>query len=119
LCNSIEIEYENPLYFCFTCNSIGHSTDHCKNDPANKVACERVSTKIDPSKQSKHVPKRYVVKDCSKVVTYDDPIILDISRSKKVETDVLVGDVWWAKPQVHGSTEVVKIEYRPDGELWI
>jgi len=34
-----------------------------------------------------------VVKNCSKVVTYDDPIILDISRSKKVETDVLVGDV--------------------------
>jgi len=26
---------------------------------------------------------------------------------------------WWAKPQVHGFTEVVKIEYRSDKELWI
>ena len=26
---------------------------------------------------------------------------------------------WWVKPQVHGSTEVVKIEYHSDRELWI
>jgi len=26
---------------------------------------------------------------------------------------------WWAKPQVYGFTEVVKIEYRSDWELWI
>lgn len=34
-----------------------------------------------------------MVKDCSKVVTYDDPIILNITRSKKVETSVLAGYV--------------------------
>ena len=28
----IEIEYERPLYFCFTCISICHSFDHCKKD---------------------------------------------------------------------------------------
>ena len=26
---------------------------------------------------------------------------------------------WWVKPQVYGSTEVVKIEYRSDRELWV
>jgi len=26
---------------------------------------------------------------------------------------------WWAKPQVYGFTELVKIEYRSDRELWI
>jgi len=26
--------------------------------------------------------------------------------------------LWWAKPQVHGFTEVVKIEYRFNRELW-
>jgi hypothetical protein len=41
----IEIEYENPPYFCLTFNSIGHSSDLCKKDHANKISCEIVATK--------------------------------------------------------------------------
>ncbi|KAK2454799.1 hypothetical protein QL285_002324 [Trifolium repens] len=94
----IEIEYENPPYFCFICNSIGHSSDHCKKDPANKIAREIVATKTDPAKKIKHdfVPKRhvYIVQSCSsKAVANEDPLIVDIIRSKEVETSVLVGDV--------------------------
>jgi hypothetical protein len=94
----IEIEYENPPYFCFICNSIGHSSDHCKKDPANKIAREIVATKTDPAKKIKHdfVPKRHVniVQSCSsKAVANEDPLIIDIIRSKEVETSVLVGDV--------------------------
>jgi hypothetical protein len=94
----IEIEYENPPYFCFICNSIGHSSDHCKKDPANKIAREIVATKTNPAKKIKHdfVPKRHVniVQSCSsKAVANEDPLIVDIIRSKEVETSVLVGDV--------------------------
>jgi hypothetical protein len=39
----IKIEYENPSYFCFTCNCTGHSSDHCRKD----------TTKIDPPKRIK------------------------------------------------------------------
>jgi len=67
--------------------------DHCKTDPANKIACEMVSTKSVLAKQFKHAPKRFVVKDCIKVAAEEDPIILDIIRSKEVVTSVLVGDV--------------------------
>ncbi|KAK2440163.1 hypothetical protein QL285_011605 [Trifolium repens] len=94
----IEIEYENPPYFCFTCNFIGHSSDHCKKDPANKIAREIVATKTDPAKKIKHdfVPKRHmnIVQGCgSKAVANEDPLIIDIIRSKEVETSVLVGYV--------------------------
>jgi hypothetical protein len=95
----IEIEYENPPYFCFTCNSIGHSSDHCRKDPANKISHEMVDTKNDPAKKVKQVfvPKRHVdtsvVVDCSKVVADEDPLITDIIRSKEVATSVLVGDI--------------------------
>jgi len=50
---NIEIEYEKLAYFCFTCNSIGHSSDHCKKDPANNIALEKVVTKTDPMKKTK------------------------------------------------------------------
>ncbi|RHN78996.1 putative transcription factor interactor and regulator CCHC(Zn) family [Medicago truncatula] len=89
----IEIEYENPPYYCFTCNSIGHSTDHCKKDLANKIACEMVSTKNAPAKQFKHDPKKYVVKECRKGVADEDPIISDIIRSKEVETSALIRNI--------------------------
>lgn len=89
----IEIEYESPPCYCFTCNSIGHSRDHCKKDPANKIACEMVSTKNAPAKQFKHDPKKYVVKDCRKGVADEDPIISDIIRSKEVETSALIRNV--------------------------
>jgi len=72
----IEIEYEHPPYFCFTCNSIGHSSDHCKKDHANKIAREKVITKDN---LVKNVPKRHV-QGCSNTVVDEDPIILDITR---------------------------------------
>jgi hypothetical protein len=93
----IEIDYENPPYFCFTCNSIGHSSDHCKKDPANKIVREMVSTKNDPVRKNiKHfVQKRQVdiVENYGNLVADVDPIILDIIRSKEVEASVLTGDV--------------------------
>jgi len=41
----LEIEYEKRPYFCFTCNFIGHSSDHCNKDSANKIALENVVVK--------------------------------------------------------------------------
>jgi hypothetical protein len=100
----IEIEYENAPYFCFTCNSIGHSTDHCKKDPANKIAREVVATKIDPPKKTKQVfvPKRHedIVKGCGKTVAIEDPLILDIIRSKEVVANGLVRDVLHIEEEV-------------------
>lgn len=92
----IEIEYEKLPYFCFTCNYIGHSSDHCKKDPSNKIAREMGASKNDQVKKIKHdlVPKRQVdqVQDCNKVVANEDPIIFYIIRSKEVAATVLVGD---------------------------
>ena len=58
----IEIEYEKRPYFCFTCNYIGHSSDDCNKDHANKIALEKVVIKNDPVKKTKQVfvPKRNV-----------------------------------------------------------
>jgi len=58
----IEIEYEQPPYFCFNCNSIGHSSDHCKKDFINANSLEKVVTKSDPANKPKQVfvPKRTV-----------------------------------------------------------
>jgi hypothetical protein len=59
----IEIEYVDMPYFCFTCNSIGNSSDHRRKDPANNFFLEMVATKNDPpAKKLKHVivPKRHV-----------------------------------------------------------
>ncbi|WJX52654.1 hypothetical protein P8452_38744 [Trifolium repens] len=61
----IEIEYENPPYFCFTCNIIGHSSDHCVVDK---------------------------MLDCSVVAADEDPLI-DIIRSKVVATSEIVGNI--------------------------
>ncbi|PNY02121.1 hypothetical protein L195_g025426 [Trifolium pratense] len=91
----IEIEYENPPYFCFTCNSIGHSYDHCRNDLALKIARELDAIKNDPPKKVKQVfvPKTHedIMQGCSKNVAFEDPLILDIIRSKEIviERDVL------------------------------
>jgi len=85
--SEIEIEYEKPPYFCFNCNSIDHSSDHCKNDLANKNAPEKVVTKIDPVKSKRvFVPKRTVdqVQGNSKLVAFEDPLIIDIIRSREV-----------------------------------
>jgi len=98
----IEIEYEHPPYFCFTCNSIGHSTDHCKKDLANKIAREKVSTKDN---LVKNVPKRHI-QGCSNIVFDEDPIIRDIMRSKEVTTNVLVGDVINLEEELFSSTSV-------------
>jgi hypothetical protein len=101
----IEIEYEHPPYFCFTCNSIDHSSDHCKKDPANKIAREKVTTKEN---LVKNVPKRHA-QGCS-VVVDEDPIILDIMRSKEVTTNVLVGDVINLEEELYSSTFVGAIQ---------
>lgn len=49
----IEIEYEKRPYFCLTCNSIVHSSDHCKKDPPNNIALEKVVPKNDPVEKEK------------------------------------------------------------------
>ncbi|KAK2416520.1 hypothetical protein QL285_038909 [Trifolium repens] len=78
----IEIEYENSPYFCFTCNYIGHSSDHYRKDPTNKISREMVDTKNESAKKIKQyfVPKKHVdiVLDCTKVVADEDPLIIDI-----------------------------------------
>ncbi|KAK2388420.1 hypothetical protein QL285_062107 [Trifolium repens] len=98
----IEIEYENPPYFCFTCNIIGHSSDHCRNDPTIKISRKMVDTKNDPAKKVKQVfvPKSHVdtgvvdkMLDCSIVVADEDPLIIDIIRSKVVATSEIVGNI--------------------------
>lgn len=93
----IEIDYETRPYFCFTCNSIGHSFDHYKKDPANKIALEKVVSKNDPVKNIKQVfvSKRNVaeVQGCSKPMTFEDPLITDIIRFREVIASVPVGDV--------------------------
>jgi hypothetical protein len=89
----IEIEYEKPPYFCSTCNSIGHSSDHCKKDPANRIAREKVASKNDQVEKITQdlVTKRHV-DECNKVVTIEDPIVFDILRSKEAADGVTVGD---------------------------
>jgi hypothetical protein len=98
----IEIEYENPPYFCFTCNIIGHSSDHCRKDPTIKISRKMVDTKNDPAKKVKQVfvPKSNVdtgvvdkMLDCSVVVADEDPLIIDIIRSKEVASSELVGNI--------------------------
>jgi hypothetical protein len=93
----IEIEYENPPYFCFACNCIGHSSDHCRKDPAFKITRDLDATKNDPPKKNKQVfvPKKHenVVRGCTKTVAFEDPLTLDIIRSKEAATNVLVRDV--------------------------
>ena len=107
----IEIEYEHPLYFCFTCNSIGHSSDHCKKDPANKIAREKVTTKDN---SIKNVPKRYVqVQGCSKTMADEDPIILDIMRSKEVTTNVLVRDIINLEEELYSTTSIGAAQVQP------
>ena len=90
----IEIEYEKMSYFCFTCNSIGHSSDHCKNDPANKIAHKMVASKNDHAKKIKQdwIPKSHVdhVQGCNKYVADEDTIVFDIIRSKDVVASVQV-----------------------------
>jgi hypothetical protein len=81
----IEIEYENPPYFCFTCNCIGHSSDHCKKDIAFKTVRVSDATKSEPKKiKQVFVPKRHedIVQGCSNTVAFEDPLILDLLRSK-------------------------------------
>ena len=58
----IDIEYEKPPYYCFNCNSIGHSPDHIKKNLVNKAALEKVVSKSDPVKEFKQdfVPERNV-----------------------------------------------------------
>jgi hypothetical protein len=92
----IEIEYENPPYFCFICNSIGHSSNHCKNDLVNKNAIEKVVTKIDPVKpKQNYVPKRIVdqVQGKRKPMAFEDPLVFDIIRSKEVTPNEFIRDL--------------------------
>jgi len=52
----------------------------------NKVAIEKVTTKIDPAKKSKHifVPKMDVVQvGCSKPLIVEDPLITDMISSRE------------------------------------
>jgi hypothetical protein len=106
----IEIEYEKRPYFCFTCNSIGHSSDHCKKDHANKIALEKVVSKNDPVKNNKHVfiPKRNVaqVQGCSKHVAFEDPLITDIIRSREVIARMPVEDVLNLEKEIPPSISV-------------
>lgn len=63
-----------------------------------------MTTKDNPVKI---VPKRYVqVQGDSKTVAYEDPIILDIIRSKEVTTNVMVGDVINLEEELFSSTFV-------------
>jgi hypothetical protein len=82
----IKIEYENPSYFCFTCNCTGHSSDHCRKD----------TTKNDPPKRIKQVfvPKKHedIVQGCTKNVAIENPLTLDIIRFKEALANVLVRD---------------------------
>ncbi|PNY08940.1 hypothetical protein L195_g005480 [Trifolium pratense] len=108
----IEIEYENPPYFCFTCNSIGHSSDNCRKDYANIISREMVATKNDPTKKIKQVfvSKKHVdiVPDCTKAkaVVDEDPLLIDIIRSKEVSTGVLVRDVLNVEEELSPSISV-------------
>jgi len=81
----------------FHCDSIGHSSDHRKRHIVNKVAVEKVTTKIDPTKKFKHnfVSKMDVdqVQGCSKPMTFEDPLITEIIRSREETSSVFVGDV--------------------------
>jgi hypothetical protein len=90
----IEIEFEIPPYFCFDCNSIGHSSDHCRKDPAKFFSREMVATKNDHAKKIKHdfIPKRHVdiVLDCTKGATDEYTLIIDMTRYKEVATNVPV-----------------------------
>lgn len=106
----IEIEYEHPPYFCFTCNSIGHSSDHCKKDPAVKIAREKVTTKDN---SVKNVPKRYVqVQGCSTVAD-EDPIVLGIMRSKEVTTNMLVRDIINLEEELYSTTSDGAAQVQP------
>ncbi|KAK2362745.1 hypothetical protein QL285_087780 [Trifolium repens] len=92
----IEIEYENPPYFCFTCNCIGHSSDHCRKDTSFKTVRVSDATKNEPKKiKQAFVPKRHedIVQGCSNTVAFEDPLILDLLKSKEVVANELVGDV--------------------------
>ncbi|CAJ2653115.1 unnamed protein product [Trifolium pratense] len=65
------------------------------NDPALKIARELDAIKNDPPKKVKQVfvPKTHedIMQGCSKNVAFEDPLILDIIRSKEIviERDVL------------------------------
>jgi hypothetical protein len=93
----IEIEYENPPYFCFTCNCIGHSSDHCRKDPTLKIDKELHTTKNDPPKKIKQVfvPKKHkdIDQGCSENLAVEDPLTPDIIMSKEVVANALVKDV--------------------------
>jgi len=86
----IEIEYERPPYFCFTCNSIGRSSNHCKKHIVKKVDVEKVTTKIDPTKKFK---QNFVAKMDSKPMTFEDPLINEIIRSRGETSSMFVGDL--------------------------
>jgi len=95
----IEIEYEKPPYFSFNWKSIGHSSDHCKNDLVNKNSFEKVVTKIDPVKPKQVSKQVFVPKKTadqgqgkSKPVAFEDPLIFEIIRSKEETTNELIRD---------------------------
>ena len=92
----IKIEYEKPPYFCFNCNYIGHSSNHCKNDLVTKNAIEKGVTKIDSVKpKQNYVPKRIVdqVQGKSKPMAFEDPLVSDIIRSKEVTSNEFIRDL--------------------------
>lgn len=75
----------------------------------NKVTVEKVTTKVDSTKKFK---QNFVAKMDSKPMTFEDPLINEIIRSREETSSVFVGDVNLEK-ELLSSTYVETIHVHP------